>query len=112
MSAAYDRFRPAREDRDLCASIGVPAGGVHPYGFAEIGAYNFREELLGGRVKISESKTHLGGGFGAGLRVDVGSRWGLGGELPVRWWHEPQSGGHVNYWYLEPNGFVYIRFGP
>jgi len=129
LSAAYDRFRPSADDREACAAIGAkcksrigradggielsPSGEVKvkPFGFVDIGAYNFKSEVVIEGVKTSESKTFLGGGFGAGIRADVGHGFGLGAELPLRWWREKEDSGHTTYWYLEPNAFAYVRFG-
>lgn len=129
VSSAYDRFRPSAEDREACAEIhakcmsriGRIDGGVElaprgdvkvkPFGFAEIGAYNLKSEVAVGGMKTSESKTFLGGGFGGGVRAHVGHNWGVGAELPVRWWREKEDSEKKTYWYLEPNGFVYLRFG-
>lgn len=127
-SAGYDRFRPAEEDRAVCKAAGLDCmsrigrvdGGVEiggrgskarPYGFAEIGAYNYKEEFAVGGVKVSESTTNLGGGFGFGVRADLGHNMGVGGELPIRWWRQKEEGEKETYWYLEPNGFVYVKFG-
>lgn len=126
-SGAYDGLRPAEDDRAACKAAGFDCmnrigrvdGGVEigpreskarPYGFAEIGAYNLKEEAAVGGLKVSESKTHLGGGFGVGLRADLGRRFGVGAEMPIRWWREKEAGERETYWYFEPNGFVYVRF--
>jgi outer membrane protein with beta-barrel domain len=126
-SGAYDGLRPAEDDRDACKAAGFDCmnrvgrvdGGVEvarresrarPYGFAEIGAYNVKEEAAVGGAKVSESETHLGGGFGIGLRTDLGRRLGVGGEMPIRWWQEKEAGERETYWYFEPNAFVYVRF--
>jgi outer membrane protein with beta-barrel domain len=130
-SGAFDRFRLAREDRDACKAAGFDChsrigridGGieitareskVRPFGFVEIGAYNFKEEAAAlqgtSAVKVSESTTNLGGGFGGGVRAALGPHVGVGTELPLRWWRQKEDGEKETYWYLEPTGFVFVKF--
>ncbi|PYR75977.1 MAG: hypothetical protein DMF86_13870 [Acidobacteria bacterium] len=128
VSGAYDGFRPLPDDRAACTAagfdcrsrigrldggieIGVHAAKARPYGFFELGAYNFKQEAAVGSTKISESKTNLGGGFGGGVRIDLARNWGVGAELPFRWWQQKEEGVKETYWYVEPGGFVYFRFG-
>ena len=128
VSGAYDGFRPLPDDRAACTAagfdcrsrigrldggieIGVHAAKARPYGFFELGAYNFKQEAAVGSTKISESKTNLGGGFGGGVRIDLARNWGVGADLPFRWWQQKEEGVKETYWYVEPGGFVYFRFG-
>ena len=127
VSAGFDRFhssQPARADCeahgfDCNNRIGRIDGGLEiaarnsptrPYGFIEIGAYTFKEEVAVGSFKVSTSQTNLGGGFGGGGRADLGNSWGVGAELAVRWWRQGEDTARETFWYLQPIGFVYYRF--
>jgi hypothetical protein len=131
VDAGLNRFRPSPNVRADCSAHGFDCNdrlghadvgleiaaresrrhsAVRPFGFAEIGAYNFAQEAASGSFKASSSGTHLGGGVGGGVRAALAGGWGLGGQLSARWWRQSDVSPAQTYWFLEPGAIVYYRF--
>jgi hypothetical protein len=96
---------------DAGLEIAARHSSVRPYGFAEIGVYNFRQEGTVGSLQASASSTNWGGGFGGGVRAALGADWGVGGALSTRWWRQRAPSATQTYWFLEPAAFAYYQFG-
>jgi opacity protein-like surface antigen len=130
IGAGLDRFRPSANVRADCSAhgfdcndrIGYADAGleiaaresqrdsVRPFGFVEMGAYNFAQEVAVGSFKASNSGTHFGGGIGGGVRVNLTDSWGMGAELSARWWQQRDVNPGQTYWFLEPSALLYYRF--
>jgi hypothetical protein len=131
VDAGVDRFRPSQNVRADCIAHGFDCNdrishgdagleiaareskrhaGVRPFGFLEMGAYNFAQEIAVGSMKGSSSGTHLGGGVGGGVRFNLTDGWGMGAELSARWWQQGDVSPEQTYWFLEPSALLYNRF--
>ncbi|MGE5243101.1 MAG: outer membrane beta-barrel protein [Betaproteobacteria bacterium] len=127
VDAGLDRFRLSQGGSADCSVHGfdchdrvghVDAGleftanrpGLRPYGFVEIGLYNFRQEFASGSALASTSGTNWGGGFGGGVQADVAENWGVGAALSTRFWRQGDASATQTYWFLEPAAFLYYRF--
>ena len=84
---------------------------VWPFGFAELGVYNFKQEAAAGSFAVSSASTNWGGGFGGGVRAALGADWGVGAQLSTRWWRQGDAAATQTYWFLEPAAVAYYQFG-
>lgn len=96
---------------DAGIEVGARRSSLRPYGFAEIGVYNFRQEGAAGSFRASATSTNWGAGFGGGVRAALGSNWGVGAQLSTRLWRHGNAGATQTYWFLEPAAVVYHQFG-
>jgi hypothetical protein len=96
---------------DAGVEISARRSSVRPYGFAEIGIYNFKQEGVVGSFQATSSSTNWGGAFGGGARAALGTDWGVGGALSTRWWRQGAASATQSYWFLEPAVFAYYQFG-
>jgi hypothetical protein len=131
VDAGLDRFQPSQNVRADCIAHGFDCNdrvghgdagleiaapvsrresAVRPFGFIEIGAYNFAQEVAVGSFRASSSGTHLGGGVGGGVRVILADGWGMGAELSARRWQQGDVTPAQTYWFLEPSALLYYQF--
>ena len=96
---------------DAGVEVGARRSSLRPYGFAEIGVYNFKQEAAAGSFAVSSSSTNWGGGFGGGVRAALGANWGAGAQLTTRWWRQGEASATQTFWFLEPAAVAYYQFG-
>jgi hypothetical protein len=95
---------------DAGVEIGARRSSLRPFGFAEIGVYNFKQEGAAGSLKASTSSTNWGGGLGGGVRAPLGPNWGVRAHLSTRWWRQGEGSATQSLWFVEPAAFVYYQF--